>query len=86
MTQPAEPTLGDMVIEDLERQLADPDPRYARRCRELAVLRAQYTQLMSFVRSKKDILGLTEVGPDGHPLDKDQDAALPTVEPEDDKD
>lgn len=69
MTQPQEPTLADMVIEDLERQLSESDPRYGRKCRELAVLRAQYLQLMTFVKSKKDILGLTEVDADGTPLD-----------------
>lgn len=68
VTQPQEPTLGDMVIEDLERQLSESDPRYGRKCRELAVLRAQYSQLMAFVQSKKDVLGLTEVGSDGEPL------------------
>ena len=69
MTQPQEPSLGDLVVEDLERQLGEPDPRYARKCRELAVLRAQYSQLMSFVRSKKDVLGLTEVDESGSSLD-----------------
>lgn len=67
--QPAEPTVGDLIIEDLERQLSESDPRYGRKCRELATLRAQYTQLMQFLQSKKDVLGLTEVDAAGEPLD-----------------
>ena len=69
MTQPQEPTLGDMVIEDLERQLSESDPRYGRKCRELAMIRAQYSQLVAFVNSKKDILGLTAVDVEGNPLE-----------------
>lgn len=68
MTQPEQLTLGDRVVANLEQQLAEPDPRYARKCRELAMLRAQYDELVEFVRSKKDVLGLTETGPDGRPL------------------
>jgi hypothetical protein len=63
VTQPVqEPTLGDMIIEDLESQLAETDPKYARKCKELAVTRSQYRQLLQFVQSKADILGLSEAG------------------------
>lgn len=80
MTQPEQPGLGDLVVEDLERQLSEPDLRYARKCRELAILRAQYAQLMDFVRTKKDVLGLTEVGADGLPLPGQEPAAADPVE------
>lgn len=83
MSQPEQqPTLGDHVIADLERQLAEPDPRYARKCRELAFLRSQYNELMEFVRSKADVLGLTEVGADGQPLPGQGTAEAAPVEDE----
>lgn len=70
MTQPVqqETGLGDLVVQDLENQIAN-DPRYAAKCRELAMVRAQYKQLMDFVRSKADVLGLTEVDANGNPIE-----------------
>lgn len=60
MTQPDKsiPTLGDMALEDLAGQLAAS-------AKNLAVLRAQYRQLLAFVESKSDVLGLTKVDDDG---------------------
>jgi hypothetical protein len=77
MTQPEqaqEPTLGDLVIAELEAQLAEPDPRYARKCRELAILRVQYRQLAQFVEENKEVLGL--VSTDGQRESEAQEAAL----------
>lgn len=75
MSQDAQLSFADRVVADLERQLAEPDPRYAAKCRELAMLRAQYAELVEFVRSKKDVLGLVEAGPDGQPLPDQQSPA-----------
>lgn len=54
MIQPVqqEPTLGDLVIEDLTQQLAQ-------KCKELAVITVQYRQLASYVQSNAEALGLT---------------------------
>jgi len=46
------PTLADIALNDLAAQVAE----YARK---LSVLRAQYQQLVQFVDSKADVLGLT---------------------------
>ena len=72
MTQPnQEPTLGDLVLRDLESQLAV-DARYAAKCRELALIRAQYQQLLAYVKSKADVLGLETVE---EPADEGQASA-----------
>ena len=54
MTAPDQqgPTLADIALNDLAAQVAE----YARK---LSVLRAQYQQLVQFVDSKADVLGLT---------------------------
>lgn len=63
-SQENQPTFADLVLQDLEGQIAA-DTRYAAKCRELAVVRAQYQQLLTFVRSRADVLGLVEGGPGG---------------------
>lgn len=62
------PSLGDLALEDLSMQLATV-------ARQLAVVRSQYQQLLSFVRANADALGLTEVIPD------DTSAATEAPEP-----
>lgn len=52
--QPKGPTLADLALQDLAAQVA----RFAK---ELAVVRAQYQQLLEFVESKSEVLGLTKV-------------------------
>ncbi len=59
-------TVTEFALTDLESQFSV-DERYAAKCRELALARAQYHQLFEFVKSKADILGLTEV-PAGEPV------------------
>jgi DNA-binding response OmpR family regulator len=56
MTQPdrASTTIGDLVVDDLSRQLGTA-------LRNLAVASAQYQQLLAFVESKSDVLGLDKV-------------------------
>ncbi len=60
--QKSAPTIGDLALEDLAAQLAVT-------AKSLAVLRAQHRQLLSFVESKADVLGLTRVEGDELPED-----------------
>lgn len=65
MTNPDQstPTLGDLALEDLSQQLAST-------AKNLAVLRAQHRQLLTFVESKADVLGLTKTAEDAPPAEE----------------
>lgn len=54
-------SLGDLVVEDLERQLGEGDPRFGTKCRELAMVRSQYRLLAKFVEDNAEVLGLQRV-------------------------
>jgi hypothetical protein len=62
MSSPEQPTYADRIILDLEGQLSEPDPRYARKCRDLAIARAQLAELSAFVEKNREVLGLSEEG------------------------
>lgn len=83
MTQPQQPTMADRVIADLEQQLSEPDPRYARKCKELAILRQQFAELSSYVEQHADVLGLEIVDGVGTPVPQASESDVPAdSEPE----
>lgn len=55
--RPQKPSLADIALSDLAAQ-------FSRVAKELAIVRAQYQELVDFVESKSEVLGLTKVDGD----------------------